>query len=309
MRNIKYIVLVIYASVLLASCARPEGDFPGSEYMPDMAHGIAYEANTYSYYYLNTWDSASVITVREASYPMLPVKGTVARGYAGLFFAQQTNKTDQMRALLNGETDVNAIAVSKNPAVPYYYPDTPEGREQAGAELIENPFPITAEGLAKGEQLYGIFCAICHGPGANGMGYLVSEDNPNQAYPAAPANLLLDQYVNYSNGRYYHAIMYGLNLMGAYKAKLNYEERWQVIHYIRHLQAQDKGLQYDQNANTLNPAYGTPVSELEQIAGSKLYESPEQEPESAEPQEEFEGGGEGDQQSDQETESHEGGGH
>ena len=40
--------------------------------------------------------------------------------------------------------------------------------------------------------------------------------------------------------------------MGAYKDKLNTEERWQVIHYIRSLQAKDKKLEYNQFVNTLN---------------------------------------------------------
>jgi hypothetical protein len=46
--------------------------------------------------------------------------------------------------------------------------------------------------------------------------------------------------------------MHGKNVMGSYADKLSYEERWQVIHYIRALQAQNKGLQYDENGNTLN---------------------------------------------------------
>jgi len=55
-----------------------------------------------------------------------------------------------------------------------------------------------------------------------------------------------------SNGRYYHAIMYGKNKMGAYKDKIGYEERWQVIHYIRSLQAKELKKEYNQIVNTLN---------------------------------------------------------
>jgi hypothetical protein len=40
--------------------------------------------------------------------------------------------------------------------------------------------------------------------------------------------------------------------MGAYADKLSYEERWQVIHYIRSLQAKDAKLAYNQLENTLN---------------------------------------------------------
>ena len=40
--------------------------------------------------------------------------------------------------------------------------------------------------------------------------------------------------------------MYGKNVMGSYKDKISYEERWQVIHYIRSLQAKDKKLEYSE---------------------------------------------------------------
>ena len=47
-----------------------------------------------------------------------------------------------------------------------------------------------------------------------------------------------------SEGRYYHAIMRGRNKMGAYADKLSFEERWDVIHYIRSLQAKARGEEY-----------------------------------------------------------------
>jgi hypothetical protein len=40
--------------------------------------------------------------------------------------------------------------------------------------------------------------------------------------------------------------------MGGYADKLSYEERWQVIHYIRSLQAKEAQLQYSEIQNTFN---------------------------------------------------------
>jgi hypothetical protein len=40
--------------------------------------------------------------------------------------------------------------------------------------------------------------------------------------------------------------------MGGYSDKLSYEERWQVIHFIRSLQAKEANLQYSEAANTFN---------------------------------------------------------
>lgn len=74
-------------------------------------------------------------------------------------------------------------------------------------------------------------------------GYLVRDDGK---YPAQPAILVSDEFIAASNGRFYHAIMHGKNVMGAYSDKLSYKERWEVIQYIRSLQAQAKGLKYDE---------------------------------------------------------------
>ena len=123
--------------------------------------------------------------------------------------------------------------------------------------------------MAQGENLYNVYCGICHGAKGDGAGYLVREASAGDAggvYPAAPANFLTDEFVGASNGRYYHAIMYGKNVMGGYTDKLSYEERWQVIHWIRSLQASEKKLVYSAKANTLNPQFGNPVSGVAPIA-------------------------------------------
>lgn len=269
MKNIKHIFWAFVAVVVLHSCAPADGNYPGSEYMPDMGHSIAQEANVFTDYYYNTWDSASVVKLKELPIAGLPAKGAVPRGYAGAYLAANQEggaSTDAVMAYMNGKDQIQGIAVPVNGSVPYYYEDTEPERERATAEIINNPFPITAEGLAKGEDLYNKFCGICHGEKGDGVGYLVSDENPNAAYPAAPANFLLDQFLEASNGRYYHAIMYGKNVMGGYADKISYEERWQVIHWIRALQAKEKKLEYNAEANTLNPEFGTPASEAPSLA-------------------------------------------
>ncbi len=219
--TLKYISAVVLTICLFTACQQPGKNSTGSEYMPDMAHSVAYEANYYSYYYHNTWGSED--EYYKMASPRKPVKGTIARNAAGT---------------------ANASALS------YAYGDSDEERARAIAEIIDNPYPITDAGLAEGKELYDVMCGICHGEKADGLGYLVREDGGK--YPAAPANLLLEEHVTASNGRYYHAIMYGKNVMGAYKDKLSYEERWNVIHYIRSLQAKELKLEYNQMANSLN---------------------------------------------------------
>ncbi len=241
MSNIKYSILFLVAfTVLFTACQQPGGNSPGSEFMPDMAHSIAYEANVNTNYYHNTWDEASVKTLKELSTPGLPVKGTIPRGHAG--------SADPSHH--NGTATTNAISIPVNGSVPYYYKDTDEERARAMNEIIVNPFPIDSHSMVKAKALYEIQCGICHGDNGDGNGWLVDEKNVNAKYEAQPAIFLQDTFYNSSNGRFYHSIMHGKGVMGGYADKLSYKERWDVIHYIRSLMAQALEKEYSHMANT-----------------------------------------------------------
>lgn len=273
MKDLRVLVMSLSLVVILTACSSPDGDFTGSEYMPDMAHSLAVEANTYNYYYYNTWDEESTVKLAKLVYPRTVPAGTVPRGYASAYLPGQAapkslEDAELMRGTMVDADHMNAISVPTNGQVPYYYDATPEGRLAAMAELLDNPFPITEDGLARGKNLYNIYCGICHGEKGNGLGYIYNdEENPNAKYPLAPANFLNAEFLAASNGRYYNAIMHGYNAMGAYKDKLSYEERWQVIHYIRELQAKETKTEYSPLANTLNASFGTPGADFSTMAG------------------------------------------
>lgn len=226
----------------LQSCQQPHGNSPGSEYMPDMAHSVAYEANYYSYYYNNRWGGED--EYYKYAKPRTPVSGTIPRGGSGEGVAQKS--------------------------VPYYFADSDAERERATAELIKNPLLITDAGLKQGKELYDVFCGICHGAKADGNGYLVRDDGG--VYPVQPAILNSEEFKAASNGRYYHAIMYGKNQMGAYKDKLTHDERWNVIHYIRSLHAKEAGVAYNQMENGLN-SFDEPAGEIAMVEELEQHES------------------------------------
>ena len=245
---------IIIAATMTAfafeSCAPANKNSPGHEYMPDMAHSIAYEPNRIDEYSLHTWNDKSVRTVTELwGTPRQPIKGTIPRGSVGI---SAHGSSEDYEMMLKGVGN-RGISTPINGNVPYYYADNDNERIRATKEIVMNPYPITKKSLAKGKELWVIYCGICHGEKCAGNGYLVSEENPNAKYPAQPANLLLDTFVNGNNGRLYHAIMYGKNVMGNYADKLSYEERWDVIHYIRSCQASEKKLQYDEKWNLFKP--------------------------------------------------------
>ena len=251
MRNL---IFVFCFSVILfaSSCSKSSGENTGTEYMPDMYHSIAYEANLYDYYYYNTWGTED--EYYKSAQPRKPVKGTIPRGAAGGTSAK----------FINGTASKNAIAIPASGHVPYYYENTEEERTRASAEIINNPFPITDHGLESGADLYTKFCAICHGDKGDGNGWLVDEANPAAAYPAAPAVLTDTKFVTASNGQLYHAIIHGKNVMGGYGDKMSYEERWNVIHHIRALQATATEKEYNANINTLNNI-DIPFAQVKQV--------------------------------------------
>ena len=78
--NIRYLALYVVVALFMA-CQQPGVNSTGSEYMPDMGHSIAYEANHYNYYYQNTWGTED--EYYDYAKPREPVKGTIARGHAG----------------------------------------------------------------------------------------------------------------------------------------------------------------------------------------------------------------------------------
>lgn len=265
MKAIHQILTSVVAGTLLLgtySCQQAGGEQTGSEFIPDMAHSVAYEANVLTNYSLNSWDEESIKSRRELSQPRHPVSGTIPRGYTGAashsgIFASANDAVVYTAEAMKSK---GGIAYTPNGHVPYYYPDTEDGRNLATSQIKYNPFPISKDGIARGQELYVIYCGICHGDKADGNGYLV-RDNGGK-YPAQPANLVDSLFTASSNGRFYHAIMYGKNAMGGYADKLSFEERWQVIHYIRSLQAAAKKATYNDLANTLNPDYGVPEKKV-----------------------------------------------
>ena len=207
------------------ACNESNGNHPGYEYMPDMAHSIAYEANTENYYSLNRWSSEDEYL--DYAKPRKPISGTIPRGQAGLL--GRRNDDNHIEEKMQG-THLNGY-------VPYYYGNTEEERVRAMNDpeiSLSNYMPtITENELAQAKELYNIFCGICHGEKGDGAGYLVRDGGK---YPAAPSNYLNEEFLAATDGRYYHAIMHGKNVMGSYKDKVSFKERWMIIHYIRSLQ-------------------------------------------------------------------------
>lgn len=99
-------------------------------------------------------------------------------------------------------------------------------------------FDLTEADLKEGQRLYLIHCGICHGPALDGNGPLYSSGK----FAAMPANLKSGpKYLAMSQGRIYHAIVYGKNSMGSYASQLDTKQRWKVVAYIKKVQSENGG--------------------------------------------------------------------
>lgn len=116
----------------------------------------------------------------------------------------------------------------------YEYPDTFEGKQEAGKNL-KNPLPYTERNVEAGKALYDIYCAICHGKKGDGKGPLTTREKI-LGIPGFD-----DQNRNITDGDVYHVIYYGLNNMGSYASQTTHLERWQIIHYVMTLKDQLEG--------------------------------------------------------------------
>lgn len=113
--------------------------------------------------------------------------------------------------------------------LPYGIENTIEGKELA--RLNRSPLDsINSEvNLAKGKEMYDVYCAICHGNKGNGQGTLVKREKilGVPSYDDAARNINV--------GSTFHVIQYGLNSMGSYASQMNTTEMWQVSEYVMQL--------------------------------------------------------------------------
>lgn len=131
------------------------------------------------------------------------------------------------------EAQIPAEGSIKRGWFPYEYDNTNEGYDAAKAELM-NPLEATEESLAKGKDLYGIYCAVCHGNKGDGQGDLVKR----KKFLGIPR--YDDAARAITEGSIYHVIMYGKNNMGSHASQLSIEERWQVVQHVLKLKAELK---------------------------------------------------------------------
>lgn len=111
-----------------------------------------------------------------------------------------------------------------------YLPESFKDDPDAMGKYFANPLPRTEEVFALGKEKFESRCSACHGNYAQGDSRL------NDQFPAPPTLHSKKLIQEWSDGRIYHVITYGQNIMPPYAKQLTKDERWAIVHYIRALQ-------------------------------------------------------------------------
>ena len=104
-------------------------------------------------------------------------------------------------------------------------------------EITGDPVVYNEAFLKRGEQRFGIHCAICHGASANGKGVtskygILTAFNFQQPGNMDPANAAAYR----ADGAIFDVITNGKGLMGSYGGNITLRDRWAIVAYIRSLQ-------------------------------------------------------------------------
>jgi len=203
-RGYGFVIICLLLVCLMKLCGtKAHGDYTGREYMPDMAHSQAYEIYVPG---PGNREASNVMTALTNSKQLFadgkvarqPVKGTIPRGH-----------------------------------MPYSQPNSDEGYESSTS--LVNPIGRgTKAQLAEGKALYITYCTMCHGAEGKGKGKIsAAAGGPLASIP----NYFSSAYINMPEGKMYHTLQFGKNLMGSYASQMSADERWKVIAYVKEMQA------------------------------------------------------------------------
>lgn len=204
---------LIGLAIILSSCSGSKKD-PSLVFMPDMYYPVAYDP------------------YMEADFGYWPVRAEEGSGVE--LFDRHQNMSSLWPA------DGTVPQTDEQMILPWKLKNTMNDYLQS-KEIKTSPLNAAnrASDLKRGEHLYHITCAVCHGDKGDGQGSIVK----SKAYSGVPTF----EEREISVGSVYHVIMYGRNAMGPYAPQLTQVDRWRVAEYVMSLKGVDTSAVADDN--------------------------------------------------------------
>lgn len=206
-----FLVLVVLA---MAGFRGQKSKQPPIEVFPDMDRQPKVKAQTPSEFYADG----------RAARP--PVNGTVPIGYSM-----------PMHKLIDGSVGqatgpYKQIIFSSSPT----YIDTGKMGDNWGSGI---PFQVSPAVMGRGQQRFGIYCAVCHGATGAGNG-IAQKFGLNTVQ-----SLLQDRIRIMADGEIFDTVSHGKNTMMGYGDRIQVVDRWAIVAYLRALQRSQGGASLD----------------------------------------------------------------
>jgi mono/diheme cytochrome c family protein len=108
--------------------------------------------------------------------------------------------------------------------------DSPAPAFMPEAMTLANPVPTSGDSVARGQELYGVYCAVCHGPDgmSNQQTVPVAKRLSESGMPPPP----LVAVPAYTDGFLFTKIRYGKPGMPGYP-QIAPRDRWHIVNYLR----------------------------------------------------------------------------
>jgi mono/diheme cytochrome c family protein len=102
--------------------------------------------------------------------------------------------------------------------------------EVAHSTQRSSPPPVTEALLERGKERFSIYCAPCHGLAGDGDSVIVAHGFPK------PPSYHIDRLLAAPAQHFFDVISNGYGVMYSYASRVEIEDRWAIVAYIRALQ-------------------------------------------------------------------------
>lgn len=201
---------LVLAVITVAGFRGQKSSKPPIEIFPDMDHQPKVKAQVPSSFFADGRGAR------------LPVAGTVPLGYSIPLHKPVDGSVGE------AEGPYKQIFFSSAPV----YFDTGKIDDQWGTGM---PFEVTPEIIARGQERFTINCSVCHG--ATGAGNGIA----GKYGLAGVANLHQQRIRDMADGEIFNTITHGKNTMMGYGDRIQVQDRWAIIAYVRALQKSQGG--------------------------------------------------------------------
>jgi mono/diheme cytochrome c family protein len=99
-----------------------------------------------------------------------------------------------------------------------------------GEDVDQFPIPIAKADIERGQTRFNIYCTPCHGRLGDGTGMVVLRGFRQ------PPSYYSERLVNAPVGHFFDVISNGFGAMPSYASRVQTDDRWRIVAYIRALQ-------------------------------------------------------------------------